>query len=77
MAGPSKKALMALLRKRIDELREFSLKMRSTSILMESKGMAEDVHIKRVGTSLQRLERELRRLQKSNEGGNDERSEAG
>jgi len=44
---------------------------------MESKGMAEDVHIKRVGTSLQRLERELRRLQKSNEGGNDERSEAG
>lgn len=77
MAGPSKKALMALLRKRIDELREFSLKMRSTSILMEGKGLAGETHIKRVGTSLQRLERELRRLQRSNEGSKDERSEAG
>lgn len=68
---------MALLRKRIDELREFSLKMRSTSILMEGQGMVGEAHIKRVGTSLQRLERELRRLQRSNEGEKDERSEAG
>ena len=41
--------------------------MRSTSILLENGGLAEEVNVKRVGTSLHRLERELRRLQKSND----------
>lgn len=67
MLGPTKPQLIALLRKRIDEIREVSLKMRSTSILLENGGLAEEVNVKRVGTSLHRLERELRRLQKSND----------
>jgi hypothetical protein len=69
--GPSKPQLMALLKKRIDEINEVSLKMRSTAVAFAGNGMADESSVKRVGTSLRRLERELRRLQKSNETNNE------
>ena len=65
--GPSEKQLKALLKKRLDDLRELSLKMRSVSVLMDGRGMVGETEIRRISTSLQRLERELRRLQRSNE----------
>ena len=65
--GPSESQLKALLRKRLEDLRELSLKMRSVSVLMEGRNMVGETEIRRISTSLQRLERELRRLQRSNE----------
>lgn len=58
---------MALLRKRLDELRRMSLEIRSTSILMDNADLGTDEEIRRIALSLSRLERELRRLQKRNE----------
>ena len=58
---------MALLRKRLDELRRMSLEIRSTSILMDNADLGTDEEIRRIVLSLSRLERELRRLQKRNE----------
>lgn len=58
---------MALLRKRLDELKEMSLKMRSTSVLIDSAEMGGHDEIRRIALSLVRLERELRRLQRKNE----------
>tara|TARA_X000000950_G_scaffold251237_1_gene312460 strand:+ start:2777 stop:2950 length:174 start_codon:yes stop_codon:yes gene_type:complete len=51
----------------MDELREMSLKLRSTSVIMDSANMIEDKEIRRIGISLLRLERELKRLYKRNE----------
>ena len=58
---------MALLRKRLDELKEMSLKMRSTSVLIDNAEMGGQDEIRRIALSLARLERELRRLQRKNE----------
>jgi hypothetical protein len=58
---------MALLRKRLDELKEMSLKMRSTSVLIDNAEMGGHDEIRRIALSLARLERELRRLQRKNE----------
>ena len=57
---------MALLRRRIDELRQMSLKMRTTTILMDGVVNGDD-EIRRITLALQRLERELIRLQRRNE----------
>ena len=65
--GQSEKQLKALLKKRLEDLKELSLKMRSVSVLMDGRGMVGETEIRRISTSLQRLERELRRLQRSNE----------
>ena len=61
--GPSESQLRALLRKRLDELQQMSLKMRSTSVLFNGSSELED-EVRRIATALHRLERELRRLQR-------------
>lgn len=57
---------MALLRRRIDELRQMSLKIRSTTVLLDGV-VSGDEEIRRITLALQRLERELRRLHRRNE----------
>lgn len=66
--GPTESQLRALLRKRLDELQQMSLKMRSTSILFNGSSELED-EVRRIATALHRLERELRRLQRKGEKG--------
>jgi len=57
---------MALLRRRIDELRQMSLKIRSTTVLLDGVVSVDD-EIRRITLALHRLERELRRLHRRNE----------
>ena len=63
--GPSKGQLMALLRRRIDELRQMSLKIRITTVLLDGV-VSGDEEIRRITLALQRLEK-LRRLHRRNE----------